>query len=1777
MVVSVRVYNRFLDLKGELDSFQSLQFERSYHGIAKFELHVNRYMHEAQKIDKGDIISLDKSGKKAGIVVSKEIELDEGGKETENMIFKGTSLNGLMNRRQTVPPSHTGYDRITSNAEEVLKHYVNRNFINPDDHRREMPLLEIADNLNRGASVSWESRYKTVSDELENISIQSGLGWYVYADFRQKKYIFDVLESYDLTQNNPDGYNPVFFSPEFETVKSQDFIDSDQDLKNFGYVGGEGEGADRKIITVGSGIGWDRRESFIDARDINGNEDGGETNLTEEEVERRLIRRGEQRLQESVTIRALESEILTPSEESPFKYVKDFDLGDIVDVFNKSWNLIMSARITGFLEVYEEGGFRLDATFGREAPTLIEKVERRLKRLEGVEQQEVPSQIEVSNRQYTNRKVDEEEQARIKQAQDNLEQSKRFTEEYAEKRRVESSEPPSDRSVVWVDTSDTNNVTWKIFSQETGEWVTAGRGPQGLPGPAGRDGVSLYTWLKYADNDRGSGMADSPEGKKYMGLSYNNESHVESTNPNDYEWSKIEGDQGVSGPPGPDGEPRYTWVKYADDSSGRGITDSPEGKDYIGLSYNQKEQAESDNPDDYVWSLIKGEKGDKGDRGERGIEGPPGADGQPTYTWIRYADTVQGSGMSAFPDGKKYIGLSPNQSSPTPTNNADDYEWALIKGDQGDQGQQGLQGPRGANGEPTYTWVKYADDANGNGLSDFPDGKKYIGFAYNKSTPNESSNRGDYDWSLIKGDKGDQGDRGIQGPRGENGQPTYTWIRYADSSTGGGMSASPTGKDYIGVAPNKTTATPSSNASDYSWSLIKGAQGSQGQQGIQGPRGSDGQPTYTWVKYANNASGSGMSDFPDGKTHIGLAYNKTTPNESNNANDYEWSLIKGDKGERGDQGPQGVRGATGADGQPTYTWIQYAEDRFGNGMSQFPSGKRYLGMAHNKSTPNESDDPSDYNWSPMFTDVRNLHTNTTDEWSYAALYDWNFFGPNGGSYVIPVEAGKDYTASIQYRNVEGQPMGLRIFWRMEDGTNQESSNSSDRVTEEQGSGRVTITRTAPQNAVGARVILRRFVNSGVNRFEYKQLQFEQGEIANYWRPAPEDAEKFTWIKYANNANGSGMSDNPSGKDYIGIAYNKSNPTPSTNASDYTWQLVKGDKGDQGSKGDTGDRGPQGERGAQGIQGPRGSDGQPTYTWIRYADNANGGGMSATPTNKTYIGLAPNKTTATPSNTAGDYTWSLIQGPQGNKGDTGDRGATGNTGSQGPQGTQGIRGPAGADGQPTYTWVKYANSANGSGMSDFPDGKTHIGLAYNKSTPNESNAASDYEWSLIKGDQGPQGPQGATGSRGPTGATGATGGRGEKGDVGDRGPTGSQGPTGPQGPNRVDLSTVFGTGWFRVEHIQSLFGLNINDQFVVDNNGNVSFGRDRIQITAGGSNAGINIQEGAFTVQDQYSDQRYDIAPKTNLLLDHSFELMPITGTYSNTNNWHEVEIEPNLVGSKWQVVGSPKVISTFYPVSKNAQPIFGNKAVAVRNSHYVRQYLQASVGVGITYTLSAFFKRVLNATGGIPRIEVWHVGSDAVRKTRLFDARFPAVRSDYNPRRESVRFTTPSNFVYGDALEIIFSGGDANWIQVDGAQMVEASIPSAYIPEDSLWSTLDATYMPNFQLYRIWGGTAYPTASQTVTPTKPLKTCRNGWALEWGAYNIGQGWADDNYQYTYIPKTVLNNVGNVHGLDASLVRFRVPVYKFFRLHGVDGTHIVGHGINNEGDNNRLALKAIYEW
>lgn len=280
----------------------------------------------------------------------------------------------------------------------------------------------------------------------------------------------------------------------------------------------------------------------------------------------------------------------------------------------------------------------------------------------------------------------------------------------------------------------------------------------------------------------------------------------------------------------------------------------------------------------------------------------------------------------------------------TPTNTT--YWKVVAKGQQGQKGDDGLPGEDGLPGKSYYTWIRYADDVNGTGISDNPTGKGFIGFAYNKETATESNDPKDYKWSDIMGKDG------VPGEPGEDGKTLYTWIAYSDNADGNPMYQQP--KDstkYIGIATNKETATESTNPKDYVWSKFKG------DDGLPGVPGADGKTSYFHIKYSsvqNPTSASQMTETPS--DYIGT-YVDYTQADSNDPKKYTWARFKGFNGE------DGLPGINGEDGKTSYLHIKYSD----NGGLSFTANNgeepgAYIGQ-YVDFIQKDSDNPTDYTWS----------------------------------------------------------------------------------------------------------------------------------------------------------------------------------------------------------------------------------------------------------------------------------------------------------------------------------------------------------------------------------------------------------------------------------------------------------------------------------------------------------------------------------------------------------------------------------------------------------------------------------------------------------------------------------------------------------------------------------------------------------------------------------------------------------------------------------------------
>ena len=270
------------------------------------------------------------------------------------------------------------------------------------------------------------------------------------------------------------------------------------------------------------------------------------------------------------------------------------------------------------------------------------------------------------------------------------------------------------------------------------------------------------------------------------------------------------------------------------------------------------------------------------------------------------------------------------------------------------------------------------------------------------------------------------------------------------------------------------------------------------------------------------------------------------------------------------------------------------------------------------------------------------------------------------------------------------------------------------------------------------------------------------ELAERFEKIAKNRNFYTWTAFADDENGTGISANAYGKDYLGIATNRlAKEADLSDPTQYTWVKIKGE---------------------QGIPGTAGKDGKTTYFHMKYSAVPN-------PTSYSDMTETPNKYIGTYADYERDdstdpskYTWGKFQG------------------DNGEDGADGIPGKNGENGETSYVHFAYATSADGKTGFSTTDtvGKTYMGQ-YADFEKADSEDPTKYRWSKFQGPQGPQGEQGPQGLQGlhgekgeqgipgPTGETGATGATGPKGDTGATGPTGPQGPqgakgdTGPQGP------------------------------------------------------------------------------------------------------------------------------------------------------------------------------------------------------------------------------------------------------------------------------------------------------------------------------------------------------------------------------------------------------------
>lgn len=357
------IFNRKLELLRIFESYYSFRWVRNYHTAGTFELHcaLNKETLELFKI--GNIIW--KKGDIEGAYIT-HLHMSQSSDGIDTLSIQGNFLTGLLGDRIV-----WGTETLKTTTELAMRTLVNNNAINPKLTDRKLEMFKLGEEKGYKDEIDYQVSYNNLLVELEELSVSSDIGFRTMLDIYNKKLIFDVYKGVDRTVSQSQNA-PAIFSREFENVLEQNLTNSTHNYRNIALVAGEGEGVERKLTTVGGGVGWDRKELFVDARDLQTEKEDG-SSITEKDYIEILKQRGETRLGEYAKLDTFECKL---NIHSNMQYKLDFDIGDLVTYISKAWGISIDTRITSIEEIYEPDGFNVYVTVGNPIPTLRDKIKQ---------------------------------------------------------------------------------------------------------------------------------------------------------------------------------------------------------------------------------------------------------------------------------------------------------------------------------------------------------------------------------------------------------------------------------------------------------------------------------------------------------------------------------------------------------------------------------------------------------------------------------------------------------------------------------------------------------------------------------------------------------------------------------------------------------------------------------------------------------------------------------------------------------------------------------------------------------------------------------------------------------------------------------------------------------------------------------------------------------------------------------------------------------------------------------------------------------------------------------------------------------------------------------------------------------------------------------------------------------------------------------------------------------------------------------------------------------
>lgn len=338
------VFDQSRKLAGIVESFEYLRWTRRYSACGSFELKAIATPENLALLTLGHYL-WKSNDEEAGII--EHAELSQTDKEI--IVVSGRFATSFLARRII-----WGTETLNGNLSACIQTLLNNHIFAPADVNRKINFLTFASSP-VSASINTQISHRNLMDAVCGLCDTANIGIKTVFSPAEKNFTINLYEG---------TASQAVFSREYENLTEQTYIQNDADYADTALIGGEGEGAERTFVSIIGDTGEQRREVFVDAKDLR-QEDFGSG------YEDALVFRGQSRLSELAKVQSFDAAV---NPHGNLKYKVDFDLGQMVQVISKKWGVTLAARITEIEESYDREGQSLNIVFGKGVLSLLQKL-----------------------------------------------------------------------------------------------------------------------------------------------------------------------------------------------------------------------------------------------------------------------------------------------------------------------------------------------------------------------------------------------------------------------------------------------------------------------------------------------------------------------------------------------------------------------------------------------------------------------------------------------------------------------------------------------------------------------------------------------------------------------------------------------------------------------------------------------------------------------------------------------------------------------------------------------------------------------------------------------------------------------------------------------------------------------------------------------------------------------------------------------------------------------------------------------------------------------------------------------------------------------------------------------------------------------------------------------------------------------------------------------------------------------------------------------------------